>query len=136
MAYELDVYAKPLYYESTFSFFNPKKQVDCFEEIIKRFCRVRVRRFLDVACGPSLQLREIARRGFEAVGLDASKEMLKYLRGKAEKEGLKIETVQAEKVSFRLVERKRRRVVFRPATRKSRELKLKHQHDSIEKKIA
>jgi hypothetical protein len=62
--------------------------------------------------------------------------MLKYLRGKAEEEGLKIETIQAEKVSFRLVERKRRRVVFRPATRKSRELKLKHQHDSIEKKIA
>jgi len=102
MAYKLDVYAQPLYYEVAFSFFDPKGQVDCFEEIIKRLSRIRVKRFLDIACGPSLQLREIARRGYEAVGLDKSGEMLQYLRGKAEEEGLKIETIQADKINFRL----------------------------------
>jgi SAM-dependent methyltransferase len=99
---KLDVYSQPLYYEVAFSFFNPKRQVDCFEEVIKRFSRIRVKRFLDVACGPSLQLREIARRGYEAVGLDTSEEMLQYLRRKADEESLRIETIRADKVSFRL----------------------------------
>jgi len=99
---KMNVYAEPLYYEVAFSFFNPKMQVDCFEEIIKRFSRLRVKRFLDIACGPSLQLREIARRGCEAVGLDKSEEMLQYLRRKAQEEGLKIETIQADMTNFRL----------------------------------
>jgi SAM-dependent methyltransferase len=102
---KMNVYAELLYYEVAFSFFNPKRQVDCFEEIIKRFSRLRVKRFLDIACGPSLQLREIARRGYEAVGIDKSEEMLRYLRGKAEGEGLRIETIQADMTNFRLNKR-------------------------------
>jgi SAM-dependent methyltransferase len=102
MTYKLDVYTEPLYYEVAFSFFNPKRQVDCFEEIIKRFSRIKVNRFLDIACGPSLQLREIARRGYEAVGLDKSREMLQYLREKAKEEGLRIETIQADMSNFKL----------------------------------
>lgn len=58
----MDVYKRPLYYEIAFSFFDVKKQVDTFEEVIKKFSKIRVKRFLDVACGPSLQLRELARR--------------------------------------------------------------------------
>ena len=50
----------------------------------------------------SLQLREIARRGYEAVGLDKSREMLQYLCGKAKEEGLNIEIVQADMTNFRL----------------------------------
>lgn len=99
------IYDQPLYYEVAFSFFDPKRQVDCFEEIISRFSRVKVHRFLDVACGPSLQLREIARRGYEAVGLDTSKEMLECLRTKAQEEGLRIETLQADMISFKLRKR-------------------------------
>ena len=98
----MDVYKRPLYYEIAFSFFDVKKQVDGFEEVIKKFSKVRVERFLDVACGPSLQLRELARRGYEAVGLDLASEMLAYLSKKAEEEGLKVETVQADMCSFRL----------------------------------
>jgi len=98
----MKVYENPLYYEIAFSFFNVKEQVDCFEEIIRRFSKIRVNRFLDIACGPSLQLREIARRGYEAVGLDSSPEMLTYLRRKAEEEGLKIEILQADMYVFRL----------------------------------
>jgi len=66
----MDIYKHPRYYEIAFSFFDPKQQVDCFEEIIAKFSKVKVKRFLDIACGPSLQLREIAKRGYEAVGLD------------------------------------------------------------------
>ncbi|MGB9671727.1 MAG: class I SAM-dependent methyltransferase [Candidatus Bathyarchaeales archaeon] len=74
----MEIYKHPLYYEIAFSFFDPKKQVDSFEEITAKFSKIKVKRFLDVACGPSLQLREIAKRSYEAVGLDSSAEMLAY----------------------------------------------------------
>lgn len=98
----MEIYKHPLYYEVAFSFFDPKEQVDCFEKIIEKFSKVKVKRFLDVACGPGLQLREIAKRGYEAVGLDSSPEMLAYLRQKAREEGVRIETIQADMYNFRL----------------------------------
>jgi SAM-dependent methyltransferase len=97
-----EVYNEPLYYEIAFSFIDAKKQVDLFEEFIKEYSKIRVRRFLDIGCGPSLQLREIARRGYEAVGLDSSPRMLEYLEAKAKAEGTRIETVKTDMASFRL----------------------------------
>lgn len=98
----MEIYKQPLYYEIAFSFIDPKEQVDNFEALIRKFSNIRVKRFLDVACGPSFQLREIGRRGYEAVGLDIAPEMLKYLEGKAKEEGVKIETVKADMADFRL----------------------------------
>jgi len=98
----MDIYKNPLYYEIAFSFFDVKRQVDAFELIIKEFSKIRVKRFLDVACGPSLQLREAAKRGYEAVGLDSSPHMLRYLSETAKKDNLRIETVQADMCNFRL----------------------------------
>ena len=98
----MDIYKNPLYYEIAFSFFDVKKQVDTFELIIKEFSKIRVKRFFDVACGPSLQLREVAKRGYEAVGLDLAPHMLRYLSETAKEDGLRIETVQADMCNFRL----------------------------------
>ena len=98
----MGIYKHPLYYEIAFSFFDVKTQIDAFEEIIKKFSKTKVRRFFDIACGPSLQLREIAKRGYEGIGLDLAPEMLRYLSAKVEEEGLRIETVQADMSSFRL----------------------------------
>ena len=98
----MEAYKQPLYYEVAFGFVNPKEQVDNFKRLIKKFSKIEVNRFLDIACGPSLQLREIARRGYEAVGLDSSSQMLNYLEKKAKEEELKIETIQADLTDFRL----------------------------------
>ena len=98
----MDIYKHPLYYEIAFSFFNVKTQIDTFEKIIKKFSERKFRRFLDIACGPSLQLREIAKRGYKAVALDSAPEMLRHLSEKAREEGLKVETVQADMSNFRL----------------------------------
>ena len=65
----MGIYEQPLYYEIAFSLFDVKKQIDAFEAIIAKFSKIKVKRFLDVACGPSLQLRELAKIGYEAVGL-------------------------------------------------------------------
>src|SRR4030042_2036113 len=99
---EMETYKHPLYYEIAHSFFDVRKQVDTFETLIRKFSKIKVKRFLDIACGPSLQLREIARRGYEAVGLDLNPEMLEYLSKKTQEEALRIETAQADMCSFRL----------------------------------
>lgn len=102
VAHKQTVYKEPVYYEIAFSFINAKKQVNLFERLIKKHSKIDVKRFLDIGCGPSLQLREIAKRHYEAVGLDSSPHMLKYLQKRAEKEGVKIETVKANMLDFKL----------------------------------
>ncbi|OGG47085.1 MAG: hypothetical protein A3F84_14005 [Candidatus Handelsmanbacteria bacterium RIFCSPLOWO2_12_FULL_64_10] len=96
------VYSVPLYYEIAFSFVDAKKQINLFEKFIRKFSKIPVRRMLDIGCGPSLQLREAARRGYEAVGLDASPQMLKHLKARAQEEGVRIDTAQADLTGFRL----------------------------------
>ena len=96
------VYNQPLYYEIAFSFINPKKQVIFFEKLIKKYSKIKVKRVLDIACGPSLQLREMSRRGYESVGLDSSSQMLRYLKQKTKEEGVNIETVKDDMGNFRL----------------------------------
>lgn len=101
----MEIYKHPLYYEIAFSFFDPREQIDTFERIIKKFSKVKVRRFLDIGCGPSLQLREIAKRGYKAIGLDLRPEMLSYLEKKAREEGITIKTVLTDMTDFRLKEK-------------------------------
>ena len=96
------LYNKPQYYEIAFSFIDVKKQVDLFEKFIEKYSGVKVRRVLDIACGPSLQLRELAKRGYEAIGLDSNLKMLNYLKQKAKEEKVKIETVKADMTNFKL----------------------------------
>jgi SAM-dependent methyltransferase len=95
-------YAEPLYYEIAFGFVDPARQADLFLTHARRHARIEARSFLDVGCGPALQLRELARRGHRAVGLDRSPRMLSYLRAKAREEGTEIETVRGDMRSFRL----------------------------------
>ena len=98
----MDVYTKPLYYEIAFSFVNPQKQADLLEEFIRKYSRIEVERFLDLGCGPALQLRELAKRGYEAVGLDIHSEMLEYVEERSHQEGTTIELVNADFNRFTL----------------------------------
>jgi SAM-dependent methyltransferase len=98
----MNAYDWPSYYEIAFGYQQVNKQVDFFEEASKKFSDLRTKRFLDICCGPSPQLRELARRGYEAVGLDINPRMLEYLKQKAKEENLKIETVQGDMNDFRL----------------------------------
>ena len=93
-------YSQPLYYEIAFSFFDVKKQCDLIEKFIRKYSTVPVKRCLDIACGPSLQNRELARRGYHCIGLDKSRVMLNYLREKARENKLKIETVKSDMCDF------------------------------------
>jgi SAM-dependent methyltransferase len=98
----MSVYDQPLYYEIAFSYQEAKRQADYFEEVAKRYAKIPVKQFLDIGCGPSPQLRELARRGYETVGLDINPNMLAHLRKRAEEEGVKVETIEADMNNFKL----------------------------------
>lgn len=98
----MPIYNTPLYYEIAFGFVDVKKQMDLFEKFIRMHSKVKVKRVLDIACGPSLQLRELAKRGYEAIGLDLNTQMLNYLEQKAKEDGIKIEIVKADMMKFKL----------------------------------
>jgi SAM-dependent methyltransferase len=98
----MGVYDEPLYYEIAFSYQQVKKQVDFFVEAAKKYSGTLAKRFLDICCGPSPQLRELARRGYEAIGLDLNPRMLEYLRLRAREENLKIETIEGDMNNFSL----------------------------------
>jgi SAM-dependent methyltransferase len=98
----MPVYNQPLYYEIAFNFFDIKKQCDLIEKFIKKYSGIKVNSIMDIACGPSLQLREFARRGYACAGLDNSGPMLKYLQSKARESNLEIATVKADMCNFAL----------------------------------
>jgi SAM-dependent methyltransferase len=91
-------YRQPLYYEIAFSFFDAPKQVDLIERFVRLHGRRDVRTVLDIACGPSLQLREFARRSYACIGLDLNREMLDYVKSKEPR----IVTVRRNFVRFAL----------------------------------
>lgn len=96
------IYNQAKYYEIAFSFINPEKQADLFEKFSKKYGKIEMKSVLDVACGTALQLREMAKRGYASIGLDASSKMLEYLKRKALQEGVKVETLQADMNNFKL----------------------------------
>jgi len=96
----LDLYDNPLYYEVAFGFRDIKREVDFFEQCIKKFSKIRVRRVLDIGCGPSPYMLELAKRGYAFTGLDLSKAMLDYSSEKARKAGIKIKTIHADMRNF------------------------------------
>jgi SAM-dependent methyltransferase len=99
------IYNQARYYEIAFSFIDSKKQADLFEKFIKKYSKIEVRSVLDLACGTALQLREMAKRGYKSIGLDANLKMLNYLKSESRKKGLKVEAVKNNINSFKLKEK-------------------------------
>jgi SAM-dependent methyltransferase len=97
-----DVYENPFYYDVAFGFRDIAKEVDFFEECIRRFSKIRVRRVLDIGCGTSPYMLELVRRGYFFTGLDISKAMLTYSLEKAKKAGIGIEVIHADMHNFRV----------------------------------
>ncbi|MFH1074180.1 MAG: class I SAM-dependent methyltransferase [Candidatus Firestonebacteria bacterium] len=98
----MSIYREPLYYEIAFNFINPSRQINLFKSFIKRYSKIKTSSFLDIGCGPSPQLLELAKRGYKCTGLDLCPNMLKYLIRKAKKAGFSIETKKANFINFKL----------------------------------
>ncbi len=96
------IYNQPKYYEVAFSFINVKKQVALFEKLIKKYSKIKVKKILDIACGPALQLREFAKYNYISTGIDCNSDMISYLQNISLKDGLKINAVKADMNNFQL----------------------------------
>lgn len=96
------LYENPKYYEIAFSFRNIPAEVDVFEESIKQFSRIPVKRMLDIGCGNCPHMEELVKRGYEYVGIDSSQTMLDYSRQKASFIGASVQLVYTNMVDFSL----------------------------------
>ncbi len=96
------IYNQAKYYEIAFSFIDAKKQVNLFKKFIKKYSKVKVKKVLDVACGPALQLRELAKRGYNTTGIDCNSSMVSYLKKVSKIERLKIDVIKADMNKFSL----------------------------------
>jgi len=99
-----EVYQYAEYYDIAASFVDVPRQIDLLEAYIRAHSAIPVRRVLDICCGPSPQLREFVRRGYQGIGLDASRPMLDYLHRKAAEEQRPVETACADLRDFTLAE--------------------------------
>jgi len=100
-----DLYDSPFYYDVAFGFRDIGKEVDFFEECIRKFSKIKVDKVLDIGCGPSPYMLELVKRGYAFTGLDLSSSMLDYSLKKASKAGIKIETIHADMRSFKTKEK-------------------------------
>ena len=82
------LYDWPAYYETAFSFRDIPKEVEFFDECIRQYSRIPVRKVLELGAGTAPHMQEWARRKIEYVGIDTNENMLDYARRKAEKLGI------------------------------------------------
>ena len=78
------VYDNPRYYEIAFSFRDIAAEVDVLEQVIARFSRIPVATVLEMGCGHAPHLAELAKRGYQYIGLDLSPAMLGYAQSRAD----------------------------------------------------
>lgn len=78
------IYDNPTYYEIAFSYRDIAAEVDVLEQVIERFSHIPVSTVLELGCGPAPHLTELARRGYQYIGLDLSRPMLEYAQSRAE----------------------------------------------------
>ena len=84
----MEAYRYPEYYDIAFGVDDPGREVDFFEEAVRRFSHVPVRRVFEVACGTAPYLGEWHRRGYRYCGLDLSPAMLDGAAAKADRLGI------------------------------------------------
>ncbi len=79
------LYDYPDYYETAFSFRDIRREAKVFDECIKQYSRIPVRRVLELGAGTAPHMEEWARREIEYVGIETNEKMIDYSRRKAEK---------------------------------------------------
>jgi SAM-dependent methyltransferase len=96
------LYDYPVYYETAFSFRNVHREAEVFDECIKLYSKISVRRVLELGAGTAPHMEEWARRKIEYVGIDTNEKMLDYARRKAEKLQIAATLLRADMRNFSL----------------------------------
>ncbi len=96
-----DWYRSPLYYDIIFDS-ESSQEADFLEAVHERYGLSRGRRCLEPACGTGRLIAEMARRGYEVTGFDASPFMLRFARKRLQRARLRAHLTHAWMESFSL----------------------------------
>jgi len=99
------VYSQPEYYEIAFSFRDLGHEVATLAELARRHSTIPVTHVLEIACGNSPHLAELAKHGFTYTGIDRNEVMLGAARQRAGSLGVDARLVRADLANFDLPER-------------------------------
>jgi SAM-dependent methyltransferase len=80
--------AYALYYDLLYSHRDVAREVDFLERVFSQCSQVSVRRVLDMGCGTGIHSIELARRGYEVLGVDLSQKMIEVAREKSRAAGV------------------------------------------------
>jgi len=94
------IYDHALYCDIAFDFRNIRHEVDGIEACIRAHSGIPVHTVLDVGCGTSPHLAELAGRGYAYAGLDSSPAMLEFGRQRAAAVGVAAEFIEADLSRF------------------------------------
>jgi SAM-dependent methyltransferase len=92
-------YDHPEWYELGFLKDTPR-ECRFLEDVFRKYVPFPVKRILETGCGSGRLVREMARRGYQATGLDLNTTALGYCRQKLQADGLDAELVQGNMVDF------------------------------------
>lgn len=98
------IYGFPNYYEIAYSYRNIAAEVDVMEEAIRKYSRIPVHTVLELACGNSPHMLELATRGYQYYGLDLSPTMLEFAQNKADAHQIDVQFYLANFIDFQLEE--------------------------------
>ncbi len=96
-----DAYSYPEYCDIAYNW-DRKPECDFIEGCVQRYGSPVSRSILDIACGTGIHLREFARRGYEVLGLDKSKEMVDFVTRRFAAEGLDVKCIRSPMNKFKL----------------------------------
>ena len=99
------IYENPRLYDLAFSFRDIAEECDGVLALARTHGVARPKRVLELACGPGHHLRELAKRGLDAVGIDLNDAMLAYGRRLARLDAVAVQFRHGDMRSFRLSKR-------------------------------
>jgi SAM-dependent methyltransferase len=96
------LYSDPELYDLAFGHRDIADECGAILAIARSLGVARPRRVVEIACGPAHHLRELARRGLAAHGVDMSPHMLRYARVLCRRERVKVDLRRGDMRSFRI----------------------------------
>jgi SAM-dependent methyltransferase len=97
------LYNYPLYYDIAFDR-DLEPDITFIEGCMARWNDQKVSRILELGCGPGYHTLGLARRGYDAIGLDLNPLMISYTRAKAERQNIQISLILGDMLDFQLTE--------------------------------
>ncbi len=94
-----DAYSHPGFCDVAYDW-DRRPECDFIERCIEKYSGAKVRSILDIACGTGIHLMEFARRGYDAAGIDARREMVDFVQKRSAAEGLDVKCAQADMKRF------------------------------------